>query len=176
MKFCIYISILACCLSVSLPAFAQSPSNCEPQNTEAGPVQVCTFATGANSSVIATFDCPSLQTPCPDPGAHSIKFTVGTVTAPFTIDIVANKVTGDGICDTGIPGADLSDPVDCRFVRFFGDPAYNNEPPVGPPNSNTKVPFCYPYAQTMPGPLGQPRCVVYQVTDEFGGPTPKPGP
>jgi hypothetical protein len=158
MKFCIYISILACCLSVSLPAFAQSTSNCELQNEE-GPAQVCTFAPGTNS-VIATFDCPSGVTPCPDAGAHSIKFTVGTVSLPFDIFITANKVTGDGICDSGIPG-DTTDPIDCRFVRFFGDPPYNNEPPGGPATLNTKVPFCYPYAQDT---LGQPTCVVYSVS------------
>jgi hypothetical protein len=119
--------------------------------------------------VIATFDCPSHATPCNDPGAHSIKFTVDMVSTSFDILIGAIKVTGDGRCDSGIPD-DLSDPIDCRFVRFFGDPAYNNEPPVGPFNINTKVPFCYPYAQSASGPLGQPRCVVYRV---FG---PKPDP
>src|SRR5882762_4461572 len=172
MKFCIYIyiSILACCLSVSLPAFAQSTSNCVPPEEGTTP-QACTFAVGANSSVIATFDCPSgligPNNSCPDPGAHSIKFTVGTVTTPFLIVIDANQVTGDGLCGSGTPGDPL-DPIDCRFVRFFGDPPYNNEPPVGPPNLNTKVPFCYPYAQDT---LGQPTCVVYTVSG-----APKPGP
>ena len=173
MKFCIYISILACCLSVSLPAFAQSTSNCAP--SEEGPTQFCTFATGQNSSAIATFDCPSLQTPCPDPGAHSIKFTVGNVMFPFTVSVFPSKVNGDGRCDTGIPGDVFTDPetgqvdrISCRFVRFFGDPAYNDEPPGGPPNPNTKVPFCYPYALNA---LGQATCVVYSVT----GPDPGPG-
>jgi hypothetical protein len=175
MKFCIYvyISMLACCLSVSLPAFAQSTTPCVPG--EEGPTQFCTFAPGPNSSVIATFDCPSLQTPCPDPGAHSIKFTVGMATN-VQISITPEKMTGDGICDSGIPDGPDPEPgtglssVDCRFVRFFGDPAYNNnDPPLGPgpPNLNTKVPFCYPYAQTA---LGQPACVVYSVI----GPPPGP--
>src|SRR5467141_808713 len=150
MKCYIYMSILACCLSVSSPAFAQSTSNCVPP--EEGSTQACTFTAGTNSSVIATFDCPSLQTPCPDPGAHSIKFTVGVASPGLTIFVTANQRTGDGICDSGMPGGPDPEPgtsllsVDCRFVRFFGDPAYNNEPPVGPNNPNTKVPFCYPYA------------------------------
>ena len=166
MKYCIYVSVLACCLSVSSPASAQSTSNCAP--SEEGPTQFCTFATGQNSSVIATFDCPSLQTPCPDPGAHSIKFTVGNVMLPFSINITPNKVNGDGRCDSGVPGDVFTDPqtgqldaISCRFVRFFGDPAYNNEPPGGPPNPNTKVPFCYPYALNA---LGQATCVVYSVS------------
>ena len=161
--------------------WAQSPtSNCVPP--EEGSTQACMFIAGTNSSVIATFDCPSLQTPCPDPGAHSIKFTVGNVITPFSINITPFKVTGDGVCDSGIPdGADpegteprtnpfLPTSIDCRFVRFFGDPAFNNEPPSGPPNPNTKVPFCYDYALF----LQQPACVVYRVRDEFGGPAPKP--
>ena len=173
MKYCIYVSVLACCLSVSSPASAQSTSNCTP--SEEGPTQFCTFVTGQNSSVIATFDCPSLQTPCPDPGAHSIKFTVGNVMTPFSINITPNKVNGDGRCDSGVPGDVFTDPetgqldaISCRFVRFFGDPAYNNEPPGGPPNLNTKVPFCYPYALNAPG---QATCVVYSVF----GPKPSSG-
>jgi hypothetical protein len=155
--------------------WAQSPpSNCV--LPEEGSTQVCSFAPGQNSAT-ATFDCPSLQTPCPDPGAHSIKFTVGNVITPFSINITPFKVTGDGVCDSGVPGGADPEPgtsllsVDCRFVRFFGDPSYNNEPPGGPFNLNTKVPFCYPYAQTAPGPLGQPTCVVYSVI----GPKPSSG-
>jgi len=164
MKCCFYMSILlACCLSVSLPAFADSTTPCAPDDE--GPTQLCAFAPGPNSSVIATFDCPSFQTPCQDPGAHSIKFTVGMATN-VQISITPEKMTGDGRCASGIPD-DFSDPIDCRFVRFFGDPPYNNnDPPFGPgpPNLNTKVPFCYPYAQIAPG---QPTCVVYRV---FGPP------
>jgi hypothetical protein len=158
--------------------WAQSPpSNCV--LPEEGSTQVCTFAPGQNSAT-ATFDCPSLQTPCPDPGAHSIKFTVGNVITPFSINITPNKVTGDGRCDSGIP--DDADPegteprtnpllpsIDCRFVRFFGDPAYNNNLPPGPPNNptNIKVPFCYDYALFAQ----QPACVVYRVI----GPKPSSG-
>jgi hypothetical protein len=148
----------------------QPPCGCVPG--EGG--QFCTFAAGTNSSVTATFDCPSGQTPCPDPGAHSIKFTVGMASPGLSISVTANKRTGDGICDSGMPGGPDPEPgtsllsIDCRFVRFFGDPAYNNEPPVGPNNPNTKVPFCYPYALD---PLGQPTCVVYSVTGPDPGPT-----
>src|SRR6266550_9179421 len=98
MKYYIYISILACCLSVSSPALAQSTSNCVPP--EEGSTQACMFAVGQNSSVIATFDCPSGLTgpnnSCPDAGAHSIKFTVGMASPGLFIFIDAIKVTGDG--------------------------------------------------------------------------------
>jgi hypothetical protein len=162
--------------------WAQSPpSNCTPG--EGG--QFCAFAAGQNSSVIATFDCPSGLTgpnnSCPDAGAHSIKFTVGMASPGLFIFIDAIKVTGDGRCDSGIP--DDADPegteprtnpllpsIDCRFVRFFGDPAYNNNDPPsgpGPPNLNTKVPFCYDYALFAQ----QPACVVYRVI----GPKPSSG-
>ncbi len=155
--------------------WAQSPtSNCVP--SEEGPTQVCTFTPGQNSA-IATFDCPSAQTPCPDPGAHSIKFTVGNVMLPFTVNVFPSKANGDGRCDTGVPDDTFFDPdtgqfdaISCRFVRFFGDPAYNNnEPPLGPgpPNPNTKVPFCYPYALNA---LGQATCVVYSVSGPDPGP------
>jgi hypothetical protein len=177
MKYYIYMSILVCCLSVSSPAFAQSTSTCQP--IEESITQGCTF-TPVQNSAIAIFDCPSGLTgpnnSCPDPGAHSIKFTVGNVVSPFGITVTPTKVTGDGICDSGIPGGPDPEPgtslssVDCRFVRFFGDPAYNNnEPPLGPgpPNPNTKVPFCYRYAL-----FGQePACVVYSVF----GPDPSDG-
>ena len=173
MKCYIYISILAGCLSVSLPAFAGPTTMCQPTESEVGQTQGCVFLPGPNSSVIATFDCFPPQTPCPDAGAHSIKFTVGMALTSFPISVTANKVTGNGDCVSGNP----NDPetmtffpppkIDCRFVRFFGDPAYNNEPPGGPPNLNTKVPFCYPYALE----LGQPTCVVYSVI----GPKPSSG-
>src|SRR3977135_3033506 len=156
MRYYIYMSILACCLSVSSPALAQSTSNCVPP--EEGSTQACMFVAGTNSSVIATFDCSSGLTgpnnSCPDRGAHSIKITVGMASPGLSILVTPTKVTGDGLCDSGIPDDVFFDPdtgqidyIDCRFVRFFGDPAYNNEPPVGPNNPNTKVPCCYPYAQ-----------------------------
>jgi len=140
------------------------------------------FIAGTNSSVIATFDCLSAQTPCPDPGAHSIKFTVGVASPGLSIGVRADKVTGDGLCDSGIPGGPdpegteprtnpfLPTSIDCRFVRFFGDPAYNNNLPPGFPTNptNIKVPFCYDYA--LDDIAQQPACVVYRV---FG---PKPGP
>src|SRR6266404_6812504 len=89
--------------------WAQSPtSNCVPP--EEGSTQACMFIAGTNSSVIATFDCPSAQTPCPDPGAHSIKFTVGMVSTSFTIFVTPHKVTGDGLCDSGMPGGIDSEP------------------------------------------------------------------
>src|SRR6266576_3159168 len=162
MKYYIYISILACCLSVSSPALAQSTSNCVPP--EEGSTQACMFAVGQNSSVIATFDCPSGLTgpnnSCPDAGAHSIKFTVGNVITSFPITITPFKVTGDGRCDSGIPDD--------------ADPAYNNNLPPGPPNHppNIKVPFCYDYALFPPPPAAQqPACVVYRVF----GPKPSSG-
>src|SRR5882672_2013902 len=196
MKYCIYISILACCLSVSSPAFAQSGCTalqvCNEGCFPSPNVQVCTFGTGpGQNSAVATFDCPSGLTgpnnSCPNAGASSIKFTVGKVITSFPITITAFKVTGDGICDSGIP--DDADPegaeprtnpllpsIDCRFVRFFGDPAYNNNLPPGPPHpTNIKVPFCYDYALFPPEPpTQQPACVVYSVRDEFFGPAPKP--
>jgi hypothetical protein len=178
LKYYIYTGLLACCLSVSSPASAQSTSNCAP--SEEGPTQFCTFATGQNSSVIATFDCPSFQTPCPDSGAHSIKFTVGNVMTPFTINVTPTKVTGDGVCDGGTPppqpgsvdpeaGEPRTNPflpsIDCRFLRFFADPAFNNEPPT--PDPNAKVPFCYDYALFA----GQPACIVYSVSGPDPGST-----
>jgi hypothetical protein len=108
----------------------------------------------------------------------------------FTVTVFANKVTGDGVCDSGVP--DGSDPegteprtnpflptsVDCRFVRFFGDPAYNNNRLPGPPYNptNIKVPFCYAYAlYGLTTATQQPACVVYSVNTsaappEDGGP------
>jgi hypothetical protein len=126
-----------------------------------GQSTLLTFAPGQNSSATATFNCTSQTTPCPDPDAHSIKFTVGTVSSQFSILVTATEVTGDGICLSGIPD-DPADPIDCRFVRFFGQPIFN--PPLAGPNPNTKVPFCYPYSHS--------KCVVYKVT---GDPPPGPG-
>src|ERR1700730_14246566 len=84
--------------------WAQSPpSNCV--LPEEGSAQVCSFDTGpGQNSAVATFDCTSTERPCPTAGAHSIKFTVGNVNMPFTITVSANKVTGDGVCDSpGVP-------------------------------------------------------------------------
>src|SRR5205823_3897411 len=110
---------------------------------------VLTFAPGQNSSAIATFNCPSGLTPCPDPDAHSMKFIVGNVTTSFSVVLTATELDGDGICHSGIPG-DIGDPIDCRFVRFFGEPPYTGTPLV-----NTKVPHCYPYSHG--------RCVSYHL-------------
>jgi hypothetical protein len=180
MKWCIYISILlACCLWGSVPAFAQScfVDNVPPCPDCGGEGQtaVLTFAPGTNSCAIATFDCaPGTSPDCTVAGANSIKFIVGQVMTRLFVTVSANKATGNGVCASGDP----NDPetmrffpppkIDCRFVRFFGDPAYNNEPPVGPNNSNTKVPFCYPYALD---PLGQPTCVFYSVSGPDPGST-----
>jgi hypothetical protein len=184
MKYYIYISILlACCLSAPLPALAQS--GCMPQVCEFGcsNVQVCSFDTGpGQNSAVATFDCTSIARPCPDPYAHSIKFTVGTVKRPFDITVTAIKVTGDGVCDSGKPGDPDPEPpsslssVDCRFVRFFGDPPYNNNPmtnPLGLPNNPpTKVPFCYHYALSVQ----EAACVVYSVNTALAPPPEDGGP
>jgi len=87
-----------------------------------------------------------------------MKFTVGTVAPPgFSIVVTATALPGNGICHSGIPD-DPADPIDCRFVRFFGQPVY-----TGSAVTDTKVPFCYPYSNTQ--------CVVYKVTGD-----PPPGP
>ena len=63
MKYYIYLSILACCLWGSMPAFAQScfVENVPPPCSDCGGGQtaVLEFAPGPNSCAIAVFDCPS---------------------------------------------------------------------------------------------------------------------
>src|ERR1700730_3054079 len=75
--------------------WAQSPpSNCV--LPEEGSAQVCSFDTG-----------PGPKTA----GAHSIKVTVGNVNMPVTITVSANKVTGDGGCDSpGVPDGTDAEP------------------------------------------------------------------
>src|SRR5207248_5767220 len=58
---------------------------------------VLTF-TPTNPSAVATFNCSTNTVPCTDPGAHSMKFTVGNVTSKFDITLQATEVYGDGIC------------------------------------------------------------------------------
>jgi hypothetical protein len=118
-------------------------------------VAVLTFPAGNNSSATGTFNCPSGQKPCPDANAHSMKFTVGTVSTSFSILLTATEVTGNGICESGIPDDQLATSMDCRFVRFFGQPPFS---PTSAPNLNTKVPFCYPYSHN--------KCVFYSVTND----------
>jgi len=86
-----------------------------------------------------------------------MKFTIPTVTTSFQALLTATEVTpGDGVCQSGIPD-DSTDPIDCRFIRFFGEPAFN---PNGV-NTNANVPSCYPYSHG--------NCVVYSV---IGAPGP----
>jgi len=119
---------------------------------------VLTFSP-TQTSAIATFNCSSGLTPCPDQGAHSMKFTLNSVSSSFSVVLVATQVDGDGVCESGIPG-DPSDPIDCRFVTFFGEPA-------APPAVN--VPLCYPYSSTTStAPF---HCVFYSVQ----GAPPAPG-
>jgi hypothetical protein len=81
-----------------------------------------------------------------------MKFTVGTVTSPFSITLLATEVDGDGICQSGVAG-DPADPIDCRFTKFFGE-ATGTPPAV-------KVPRCYPYSSATPN--GTKHCVFYSV-------------
>jgi len=106
---------------------------------------VLTFTPGQTSQT-ATFNCTSNQIPCPDTDAHSIKFSVGSVSQTFMIVVTATEVTGEGICQSGNP----NDPTDydCRFAKFFGQPP--------PPVPNIKVPFCTAYSHG--------NCVFYNVT------------
>lgn len=106
------------------------------------------------TSAVATFNCSSGLTPCPDQGAHSMKFSLNSVSQSFSITLLAVEVDGDGICESGIPG-DPTDPIDCRFVRYFGEPAFNGT------FQSTKVPQCYAYSSTSNGaPF---HCVYYSV-------------
>jgi hypothetical protein len=122
---------------------------------------ILTFNPGTNSSAIATFNCSTPTPPaCPDQGAHSMKFTVANVTSQFSITLVATEVDGDGVCDSGTPG-DPSDPIDCRFVTFFGEPTSTLA---------VNVPRCYAYSSaSTSGPF---HCVFYSVQ----GAPPQPPP
>ena len=106
------------------------------------------------TSAIATFGCSSNQTPCPDQGAHSMKFSLSSVSSTFSVTLLAVEVDGDGVCGSGTPG-DPSDPIDCRFVNFFGEPS--GTPPA------VNVPLCYAYSFS--------HCVFYSVQ----GAPPAPG-
>jgi hypothetical protein len=123
---------------------------------------VLTFTPGQPFAV-GTFNCASGLVPCPDQGAHSMKFTLNSVSSTFSIILVATEVDGDGVCESGVPG-DPSDPIDCRFVRYFGEPAFNN---TG--QTNIHVPLCYAYSSSTPG--GTNHCVFYSVQ----GAPPPPG-
>lgn len=124
---------------------------------------ILTFNPGTNSSAIATYNCSTNTIPCPDQGAHSMKFTVANVTSAFTITLVATEVDGDGVCESGTPG-DPSDPIDCRFVTFFGE---QGGTPTFPNAVN--VPLCYAYSSsTNSAPF---HCVFYSVQ----GAPPPPG-
>jgi hypothetical protein len=120
--------------------------------------QPMTF-TPANPSAVATFNCSTNTVPCPDQGANSVKFTLASVSTAFTITLQATEVDGDGICESGIPG-DPSDPIDCRFVRYFGEPAFT----TGTITPNTKVPQCYAYSSSTAA--GTKHCVFYHVANE----------
>jgi len=92
-----------------------------------------------------------------------MKFTVANVASQFSITLVVTEVDGDGVCESGDPN-DASDPIDCRFVRYFGEPAFN-PPPFVP----TNVPLCYAYSSsTNSAPF---HCVFYSVQ----GAPPPPG-
>jgi hypothetical protein len=113
------------------------------------------------TSAIATFGCSTNASPCLDPGAHSMKFTVNSVSQTFSITLLAVEVDGDGICESGDPN-DASDPIDCRFVTFFGEPGGT------PANPNAvNVPLCYAYSSAPPNQ----HCVFYSVQ----GAPPPPG-
>jgi hypothetical protein len=114
---------------------------------------VLTF-TPTQTSAVATFNCASGLTPCPDPGAHSMKFSLNSVSQSFSITLLAAEVDGDGVCESGIPG-DVNDPIDCRFVRYFGEPPFNGT------FQSTNVPLCYAYSSSAnSAPF---HCVFYSV-------------
>ena len=123
---------------------------------------VLTF-TPTQTSAVATFNCASGLTPCPDPGAHSMKFSLNSVSQSFSITLLAAEVDGDGVCESGTPG-DPSDPIDCRFVTFFGEPGSTATFP-----NAVNVPLCYAYSSAIKsGPF---HCVFYSVQ----GAPPPPG-
>src|SRR6267143_5862995 len=115
MKYYIYISILACCLSVSSSTFATTTCQpvlpllvCEFVCLPNPNVQLCTFDTGlGQNSAIATFNCGG-EVSCGSTNAraHSIKFIVGTVHNKFSILVISNEDTSgqsNGVCESGIP-------------------------------------------------------------------------
>ena len=126
-----------------------------PQSLSLGPQggneAVLTF-TPAQPFAVATFNCTSGLTPCPDQGAHSMKFSINTVIQSFSITLLAVEEDGDGVCESGIPG-DPNDPIDCRFVTFFGEPVMNS--------TAINVPLCYAYSSSAP--TGTKHCVYYSV-------------
>ena len=124
-----------------------------PSSLSLGQQAVLTF-TPTQTSAVATFNCSSGLTPCPDQGAHSMKFSLNSVSTAFSITLLAFEVDGNGVCQSGIPG-DPSDPIDCRFVRYFGEPAFNGT------FQPTNVPLCYAYSSTSnSAPF---HCVYYSV-------------
>jgi len=124
-----------------------------PSSLSLGQQAVLTF-TPTQTSAVATFNCSSGLTPCPDQGAHSMKFSLNSVSTTFSITLLAFEVDGNGVCQSGIPG-DPSDPIDCRFVRYFGEPAFNGT------FQPTNVPLCYAYSSTSnSAPF---HCVYYSV-------------
>jgi hypothetical protein len=146
--------------SAANPDLISAETDGTPTGSESAPNDETLYAVGASAGTQAavltftptqtsqtgTFNCTSNQVPCPDADAHSMKFTVGSVSNSFTIVLTATEVQGDGICQSGDP----QDPTDydCRFVTFFGQPAA--------PSPYVKVPFCYPYSHG--------NCVFYDVT------------
>jgi uncharacterized repeat protein (TIGR01451 family) len=121
------------------------------------------FPAGSAVSEMATYDCPSNSnpspsSPCLDPNAHSLAFSVPQVLTPFTLTVQATEVppsVADGICPNGdTPTQDL----DCRFASFF---TYQTNP-----NGDRIVPLCYPYANG--------NCVHYLVYSGQPGTEPNP--
>jgi len=123
-----------------------------PNSINVGPMLLFT---PTQTSAVATFNCTTNTVPCPDQGAHSMKFSLNSVFQSFSITLLALEVDGNGVCQSGDPN-DPTDPIDCRFVRYFGEPAFN-----GPPFQPTKVPLCYAYSSTSnSAPF---HCVFYSV-------------
>ncbi|MFZ0911594.1 MAG: hypothetical protein WAN24_19145 [Candidatus Acidiferrales bacterium] len=133
-------------------------------NFVAGPAMMnLTFPAGANSSQMATFDCPSNANPtpanpCTDPNAHALQLTIPNVTTSFTVTVLATEVPptlADGLCENG--NTVLND-FDCRFTTFFGD----GTDAAG----DSIVPLCYPFANG--------NCVHYLVYSGTPGTEPDP--
>jgi len=144
-------------------ALAQTECIDAPSATTLGNVIGCIVLdfSPTQTSAIATFNCSSGLTPCPDQGAHSMKFSLNSVITAFSITLLAVEVDGDGICESGIPG-DPTDPIDCRFVTFFGEPGSTVQYPMA-----VNVPLCYPYSSALnSAPF---HCVYYSVQ---GAPSP----